>query len=438
MKKKEKRKKKKEGSKSVPLSFFLCLFSSSRQGLTIVELLVVLGVTVVFLVIGLPNLVPYRGNQRLSLATDELRTIIQSTQHRAMTQEDNRPWGIRFVSATTSPSYIVFSGPSYASGTVYRTYDLRRGVSFSDPAVGAYRDIVFATLTGTPAAYTSVTLTLPEGGSSQKSIVVSAVGAVSIIDSQGLSVKSIVPAGGSNAGSVSISLVRGSGFTASSAVGLSRSEQPNIPLTGYAVTDQTTVSGGAFNLSGAAPGIWDVFVANSASSTATLVGGFTVRLPAPSVTSMTPSSATAGSVLSGVSIAGSNFQAGNLSVWLSMSGQPTIIGSNFTYASPASLVNGSLSLSDAALGLWDVVVTNSDGQSGVRIAGFQVNGAIGPFFDIAASGSNALGGGFCAALAAWTGVELCVRVPAGVSAGVQALTITSAGYNSNTPSFSVP
>jgi type II secretory pathway component PulJ len=82
-------------------------------------------------------------------------------------------------------------------------------------------------------------------------------------------------------------------------------------------------------------------------------------------------SGASGTTASNVQITGSNFKSG-ATVKLSRPGYTDIIGSGFTLSAGA-LVNGSFDLSGAAVGTWDVWVTNPDGQTGVLPDGFTVN-----------------------------------------------------------------
>ncbi|MBZ5554703.1 MAG: putative Ig domain-containing protein [Acidobacteriia bacterium] len=65
--------------------------------------------------------------------------------------------------------------------------------------------------------------------------------------------------------------------------------------------------------------------------------------------------------------------AGPGGVKLSKSGQSDIGGTGFTLSNSTQLSTGSLNISGAVPGQWDVVVTDPDGQSGTRAGGFTVN-----------------------------------------------------------------
>lgn len=96
--------------------------------------------------------------------------------------------------------------------------------------------------------------------------------------------------------------------------------------------------------------------------------------PTPTIESINPSSGPASGPVSITSITGSNFSSG-ASVALTKSGQSTITGTGFSVAGATSITGGSFNLSGAATGLWNVVVTNPDSQTGTLPSGFTVTSA---------------------------------------------------------------
>ena len=91
--------------------------------------------------------------------------------------------------------------------------------------------------------------------------------------------------------------------------------------------------------------------------------------PPPSVTGITPSSATRGSSCVAATVNGSDFQS-NPEIRL-RKGAGTIIATNVTRLS-AEAITCTLNLSSADAGLWDVRVINDDGKEGMLIDGFTV------------------------------------------------------------------
>ena len=90
---------------------------------------------------------------------------------------------------------------------------------------------------------------------------------------------------------------------------------------------------------GLAPGVYNVQVTNSPTESATLTGGFTVQAPQPTISSVSPNTATyAISPSASVTIVGSNFVVGATITVGSLSGV-TVAGSTATAATPFVFVN---------------------------------------------------------------------------------------------------
>jgi len=94
--------------------------------------------------------------------------------------------------------------------------------------------------------------------------------------------------------------------------------------------------------------------------------------PAPTVTSITPSSGVNTGTVPITNLTGSNFVImGNTTVALTKSGQTPITATNVTVVSE-SQITCDFNLTGAATGTWDVVVTNPDGQTDTLPNGFTV------------------------------------------------------------------
>jgi alkaline phosphatase len=92
--------------------------------------------------------------------------------------------------------------------------------------------------------------------------------------------------------------------------------------------------------------------------------------PPPTVASIAPSSGPDTAVTSITNLAGTGFQTG-ASVKLSRSGCPDIVAAGVTVVSPTQ-ITCAFNLSGKPTGMWDVLVSNPDGQSSSLPAGFGV------------------------------------------------------------------
>jgi VCBS repeat-containing protein len=169
----------------------------------------------------------------------------------------------------------------------------------------------------------------------------------------------ITPNSGVNTGSVAITDLAGSGFV-SPTVELRRTGETSIPMTGVTLFGTTKITG-SFDLTGATTGAWDVVVTNSDLQSATLASGFTIGAnPAPAPTGISPTTVQKPGTKT-ITVNGSNFDAVLAGVTLTKSGQSDRALSMTSRT--ATQLKGTVDIGAMAVGLWNVVVTNGDGQS---------------------------------------------------------------------------
>ena len=119
------------------------------------------------------------------------------------------------------------------------------------------------------------------------------------------------------------------------------------------------------------PGSWsEVYYGGQYYDVAIRLRTSTTVAPAPTVTSITPNTGQNTGTVHITNLAGTNFQAG-ATVKLTRSGQSDIPATNVTVVN-ASQITCDFDLTGAAAGLWNVVVTNPDAQSGMLANGFTV------------------------------------------------------------------
>ena len=122
-------------------------------------------------------------------------------------------------------------------------------------------------------------------------------------------------------------------------------------------------------------GPWDVYVENADGQFASKSGAFTVTNSPPTVTGITPSIGTAGTLVSVTDLAGTNFGYGTTpNVWLAKTGQDNINATGVTVQT-STQISCTFQLPQptaTSAGQWDVVVQNTDGQSGTLSGAFTV------------------------------------------------------------------
>jgi len=191
----------------------------------------------------------------------------------------------------------------------------------------------------------------------------------------GPAVTGITPAAAYTGTSVSITRLAGTGFMSGATVKLNGTSDPSgIMASDVAVISQNQITC-VFDLAGAPPGVRNVVVTNSDGKSAILPDGFTVAGYGPIVTAINPTSGITGLSYSPVSIGGNGFIDG-ATIKLSRAGSPDISTTGVNVASP-NFISCALSLpSGAAVGPWNVVVTNPDGQNGTLAGGFTIRNQI--------------------------------------------------------------
>ncbi len=180
---------------------------------------------------------------------------------------------------------------------------------------------------------------------------------------------SISPNSGNEPDTVSVTLT-GTHFMSGASVQLTDGIT-DIEATGVTVNSSGTQITCQFSLAGAGYGDWDVVITNPTGPSDTLSGVFTVSWDAPTVTGISPASGTEPGTVIITDLAGTNFKDG-ASVRLSRSGYSDINASNVIVVSDTR-ITCRFTLAGAMWGDWDVVVTNTDTQSGSRAGCFTVN-----------------------------------------------------------------
>jgi PKD repeat protein len=170
----------------------------------------------------------------------------------------------------------------------------------------------------------------------------------------------IVPSGGVNTGMVSISSLTGTGFEEGASVILKKANEPDIPSPNPTVVSPTEITCD-LDLAGAAEGPWDVMVINDDGQSGVLAGGFQVRFPAPQITGISPSVGLNDRTVSISHLAGADFRS-PATVKLTRPDAPDIPATGVAVVN-AGKITCNFNLAGAKVGLWNLVVTNPDGQS---------------------------------------------------------------------------
>ncbi|RZB30245.1 MAG: hypothetical protein SRB1_02525 [Desulfobacteraceae bacterium Eth-SRB1] len=186
-------------------------------------------------------------------------------------------------------------------------------------------------------------------------------------------VTAISPTSASNATDKSV-IITGTGFLTGASVQLRDPDgvNSNIDLTSVAVSSKTSIT--ATVPAGKTVDTYNVVVTNTDSQSGTFLataGGFQIKLPAPAITSVSPSSGTNDSTTT-ITIAGANFQTtGTTLVTLEVSGKDAISCTSVNVKSATEI--SAVVPADKVTGLYDVKVTNPDSQYDIEPEAFTVS-----------------------------------------------------------------
>ena len=182
-----------------------------------------------------------------------------------------------------------------------------------------------------------------------------------------LTVTSIMPNNGTRGTTVPVA-VTGTGFASGATVSLTKGSVA-IYATGVDVRSPTAITC-TFDLpSTATTGLWNVVVSNPGGPSGTLVNGFTIN-PGLAVTSISPNDGIRGATI-GSTVSGTGFVNG-ATVTLSRAGEPDITATGVVVTSSTRIACTLVLPADAAVGTWDVVVTNPDGERASKDDAFTI------------------------------------------------------------------
>jgi prepilin-type N-terminal cleavage/methylation domain-containing protein len=125
-----------------------------NRGFTLVEVLLVIGITAVLATIGVGYYRNYARRVELELTAKTIISDLKTARGRAMASDGNLNWGVHFFN-TSGQYYEVYSTPTNYTDpltVVEATVYLPGGVVFTDPASSFTDDVLFTKVTGTTSS----------------------------------------------------------------------------------------------------------------------------------------------------------------------------------------------------------------------------------------------------------------------------------------------
>ncbi len=163
--------------------------------------------------------------------------------------------------------------------------------------------------------------------------------------------------------------ITGTGFDPAAKVQLVGDDEATIEPTELSVDDPETITC-TFDLTGEVAGDYDVVVTNPNGESDTLSAGFAVLEATPSIDSVDPETAANNETELTLTISGSDFDP-DATVQLVGSDETSIDPTDISVDDPET-ITCTFDLTDEAPGEYDVVVTNSSGESDTLTGGFVI------------------------------------------------------------------
>lgn len=404
----------------------------SRKGFSLIELLIVSALTVVLGTATFYLVSNRQGTSELQASATQAVSALRTAQQNALSAASSTAWGVRFDNTTsTAPRFVMFASSSYSLAAETMQYPMSSRLSFDPGTIppGTVKDVVFGLRNGTTAS-TSIMMRVT-GRDKAYLININATGLVTatlvtatVSTSTAPTASAINPTTGSNTAPLAITSITGTNFVSGATVRLTRAGQSDIVGTGFSFSGPTSLTGGAFDLTGVQSGTWNVVVTNPDLQSATCNACLTVTFPdsAPTVTDVTPDSSDQGVTVT-TTITGTGFISG-----ASVAFSGTGIAVNSTVFNNATQLTANITIAPGAtVSARNVTVTNPDTQTGVCSACFTV-GAAPP--TVVSSNPSSRGAGVTGSVLTLTGTQFVTgATPTFSGTGI---TVTTSTVNSDT------
>src|SRR5262245_22356553 len=119
-----------------------------RNGYTLAELLVVIGLITVLEVVSLASLVSRRNRSQLTSTTSTMAGLLREAQSRSAAQSSDTNWGVHFDNGT--PAFFALFSGTYAANRIAGYYALPGWVAYSTSSIaaGSYAEVTFTQISG--------------------------------------------------------------------------------------------------------------------------------------------------------------------------------------------------------------------------------------------------------------------------------------------------
>jgi len=146
-------------------------FKHKNFAFTLVELLIVIGITAALSVVGVSFYVNQQKAKILENTAQEIASYLKYAQQKSVSQEQGLQWGVHFENPSSGNDfYALYTGATYT--TPIETKYLQAGIEFQTPVPSSSTNVAYEKLTGFLSGSSYQQIILKDSTSSTKNIVV--------------------------------------------------------------------------------------------------------------------------------------------------------------------------------------------------------------------------------------------------------------------------
>jgi len=156
------------------------------QGLTLIEVLVVISILLIILGITIQSFRYFQGNEALSDSTEKIINILRMAQSKTLASEGTgqvgSQYGVYFDNTTGPHQYTLFKGANYtADPSSYEVHQVSKSVEIHEISLaGGGQEVVFSRLTGETGNFGKVSLMLESDNSKTRTIGIQSSGKITL------------------------------------------------------------------------------------------------------------------------------------------------------------------------------------------------------------------------------------------------------------------
>jgi prepilin-type N-terminal cleavage/methylation domain-containing protein len=151
----------------------------SREGFTLLEVLIVTGILVLVSATALPFFRGFQTEADLNNNAQEVVEVLRLAYSKTVASESASSWGVYFDPSSLPARYILFKGPSYSQREIGsdQIYQLSKKIEFSQISLaGTGSEVVFERISGATQNIGSLTLRIKTESSKTRTIYVTSSG----------------------------------------------------------------------------------------------------------------------------------------------------------------------------------------------------------------------------------------------------------------------